>query len=411
MAKRVAVLFLALLTLLGGIEAGHAALTPQDQFLKIYFLLQDAERMERNGQYASARGRYTEVADQLTDLKKNYPDWEPSIVNFRIKYARDKIAQLADKSDPPSSTAPAPSAPTASNAAPMPVPAPAPTPAPAPDAAPSAPSVSSETIALKQRISTLEGELADTKRQLNDALTQAADLRQRLDAANRELSNIKSANLEERMATILEENKSLKSKLADAEDRVKTLQNGGDSTTSIPLLKDQLKKVQDQLTYLQAENQAFRTTTNDLKQQLETAQQKLSLADQQSSQLPGGDATRKENEILRGIVTRQLQEQARRDAAKRLADEEISSLHVKSEVLRQQLDILSSPIIALNPEERALLRINPSDVVPSPAPVPSPTPVGTKLLCKSIPARRGLLLLSPENTLYLGGSIPATPHA
>ncbi|SDU15899.1 hypothetical protein SAMN05444156_2316 [Verrucomicrobium sp. GAS474] len=320
MAKRILIVLLALFTFFGSFEVGHAAtLTPQDQFLKIYFLLQDADRMEQKGQYASSRSRYTEVADQLSDLKKNYPDWEPSIVNFRIKFARDKIAQLADKADSNPSPTLTPTPKPAANP-PVTVTADVP-PAPvAPAPVTSGGAISSETTALKQRISSLEGELADTKKQLNDALTQATQLRQRLDAAERELSNVKSSNLEERMATILEENKSLKTKLADAEERVKTLQSGGDSSNSVPLLKDQLKKVQDQLSYLQAENQAFRTTTNDLKAQLETAQQKLTLADQQAGQLANNDSSRKENEILRGIVTRQLQEQARRDAAKRLAD-------------------------------------------------------------------------------------------
>ena len=40
------------------------------------------------------------------------------------------------------------------------------------------------------------------------------------------------------------------------------------------------------------------------------------------------------------------------------------------------------------------------------ATVPSPIPVGSKLLCKNVPARRGLLLLSPDNTLFLGGQLP-----
>lgn len=40
------------------------------------------------------------------------------------------------------------------------------------------------------------------------------------------------------------------------------------------------------------------------------------------------------------------------------------------------------------------------------AAMPSPVPVGSKLLCKNVLARRGLLLLSPDNTLFLGGNCP-----
>ena len=35
--------------------------------------------------------------------------------------------------------------------------------------------------------------------------------------------------------------------------------------------------------------------------------------------------------------------------------------------------------------------------------VPSVVPPGSKFICKNVPLRHGLLLLAPENTLYVGG--------
>ncbi len=59
---------------------------------------------------------------------------------------------------------------------------------------------------------------------------------------------------------------------------------------------------------------------------------------------------------MREILTRELQEQAHRDMAKRLAQEEFDNLKLKSKVLQDQLDILGSPMTPpTTDEERALL--------------------------------------------------------
>jgi Flp pilus assembly protein TadD len=366
MGTRLTLTLIAALFLCG---AGWAAtLSPQDQFLQLYFSLQEAQQLEDKQQFASARDHYKDINEKLETLKKTYPDWEPTIVNFRIKFVRDKLAELADKKD----AAPAKSAPsTAPATALAPVPA-----APQIQVDNNTPA---DTAVLRQRITALEHELAETKSQLSTALAQAVVLRQRLDAAEHELATAKSANLEERVAGILNENNALKAQLAEAEKKIKAVQDG--SADSVPVLKDQLQKVQAQLAALETENQSFKTTTNDLKQQLELAKAKLADADQASAGLGALDSVRKENEVLRGILTRQLQEQARRDAAKRLASDEIESLHIQSKILQQQIDLLGSPIVVLTPEEKTLLRVDPASVAPS-STTPAPAPAGNTLEAK-----------------------------
>jgi len=359
MGTRLTLTLLAALFLLG---AGWAAtLSPQDQFLQLYFSLQEAQQLEDKQQFASARDHYKDINEKLETLKKSYPDWEPTIVNFRIKFVRDKLAELADKKD----AAPA-------------KPAPSSTPAPTVPQIQIENNTPADTAVLRQRITALEHELAETKSQLSTALAQAVVLRQRLDAAEHELATAKSANLEERVAGILNENNALKAQLAEAEKKIKAVQDG--SADSVPVLKDQLQKVQAQLAALETENQSFKTTTNDLKQQLELAKAKLADADQASAGLGAPDSVRKDNEVLRGILTRQLQEQARRDAAKRLASDEIESLHIQSKILQQQIDLLGSPIVVLTPEEKALLRVDPASVAP--APTAAPAPAGNTLEAK-----------------------------
>jgi tetratricopeptide (TPR) repeat protein len=64
----------------------------------------------------------------------------------------------------------------------------------------------------------------------------------------------------------------------------------------------------------------------------------------------------KENQILRNIVIRERQEEARRDQAKKLMLAEFDKLKVKSDTLTQQVELLAQPVTRLSDEELALLR-------------------------------------------------------
>lgn len=382
---------LVLLWVVGAASLSPVHAGPQEDYLQIYLLIQEAEKLESDGQAASAAARYDEAQKRLQQLPEG---WEEGIVKYRIKYCRDKIAKLKDAKDanpgatPPPSNASAPTATTRET----------------PPATPAqiAPPSSEEINKLKEEIGRLKTELASTKQQLTSALDEAKDLRAKLESAQQQLAAAKSQNTEQKMADLLSENASLKDKLTKAEAQVKTLQTGGpDGETSVPMLQAQLKKVQGLLAAQQEANAAFEKTTADLKQQLEAAQKSLAEARQQIASAQNPDAYRRENEILRGIITRQLQEQARRDVAKKIAQEQLDSLKINSEMLRQQIDILGSPVVVLSEEERALLLkpnadLNTGNTVtapltpptktvtvatttstPAPAPAPAPTPAPT----------------------------------
>jgi Tetratricopeptide repeat len=63
-----------------------------------------------------------------------------------------------------------------------------------------------------------------------------------------------------------------------------------------------------------------------------------------------------ENELLRGIILRQIREQTKRDDAKKLLEQEIGTLKLNSDVIRQQLAVLGAPMLKLTPEERSLFK-------------------------------------------------------
>ena len=60
--------------------------------------------------------------------------------------------------------------------------------------------------------------------------------------------------------------------------------------------------------------------------------------------------------MLRAIVIRERQEEARREQAKKLMLAEFDKLKIKSDVLDQQIHLLAEPITKLSEEELALLK-------------------------------------------------------
>lgn len=389
---------------------GFAQESPQDQYLKIYLLIQEADKLETAGQKASARERYQVSYDQLRKLQQANPQWEPTIVKFRLKYTLDKVEQLQGATDqnPGQVIAPipdelmteVPETPTA----PEPVPAPAPTVpstfpatgttgmtgetmeptepvtptltptqqieqrAPSPMGTTQEPSIGftggpGDPIVppmdpldgapeeLKQRIRTLESQLADARAQLADAKTEAAQLRTRVQDLEKKIQIAMEGSTEDKISMMMEENQRLKDQLSSTEAMITGLQTG-DSAQSIINLKKQVEKIQGQLELAKQENTALRETNDEYRQQLDTLQAELDLAknDDQVNTL------KEENAVLRDIVNRQLKEQARRDIAKRLAMEELENLAIDSAKLETQLDILGSPLVELSDDERALLR-------------------------------------------------------
>ncbi len=365
--------------LLAFIVFAKAAPTPQDQFLQIYFLLQEAENLEKSAQKNSAITRYQEVEKRLKALKENNPQWEPVIVNFRLKYVRDKLTTLGTGTPQMTSKAestPQKPAPIGAQTTPI-LPPPNTTTAPvAPVIATPVPTVALPTVemtsnqgqsqpmevskststmdensVLKARIVVLEKEVNDFKQKYLESLEETNRVRARLESTEKELASVKSGNVDSRVAQLLKDNNTLKDQLAQAEQSMKLLRSGGSSDVNVANLQTQLKKVQDQVALLERENQSYRQTTTDLKNQLEAAQRQLAEGGSGKNE----DQLRQENDVLRNIINRQLQEQARRDSAKRLALEELLNLKVKSEVLRQQIDLLSSPLVVLSAEELSML--------------------------------------------------------
>ena len=342
------------------VSLAHAVPTLQQRYLDIYLKINDAEHLEKNGDYRGALDDFQDCFNKLTRIHDSDPNWETALVTHRMADCQAKIADLTPKAAaqappaPPVAVAPAP-APSPDYNSPASNPPPSANPAPSPTAAPD----SEEVASLKLQLQAVKQELEITKQKLSDSQTQLETYRVQLQTVNAQLAAVKNQqSVDDRMGKLLSDNKALTDKLAAAQKEIDTLKSNPKS--KLAMAQAQLKNLQDQYQASQEANKALQDTTTTLKQQLDQAQADLVTANQKLAAAGTGspeyDTLKRENEIMRDILTRELQEQAHRDMAKRLAQEEFDNLKLKSKVLQEQLDILGSPMTPpTNDQERALL--------------------------------------------------------
>ena len=87
------VLFLAVLPAL--------AATPDDQYLRIYGMIEQADALDAKGQAGEALAKYREAQIALQGLQKEHRDWNTKLVAYRYNYLAQKVAGLSGKPPTP----------------------------------------------------------------------------------------------------------------------------------------------------------------------------------------------------------------------------------------------------------------------------------------------------------------------
>ncbi len=173
-----------------------------------------------------------------------------------------------------------------------------------------------------------------------------ADLAKQLTAAKESGANQKDVD------RLTEENSVIAAKLAEAEKQL--TQEGRDM--AVTALQSELNGVNDRLLEAQSQISIRDKRIEDLAGELDQTSAELA----RLHLLPEPTADERnllaENDLLRGIILRQIKLQNQRDEALRSLEGELDHLKLKSENLNVQLAILGSPVLELNPEERALFK-------------------------------------------------------
>jgi Flp pilus assembly protein TadD len=202
---------------------------------------------------------------------------------------------------------------------------------------------------------TAEKERDSQNAKLADANSQIAKISKERDDALGQLVGLKDS--EHRVAVLLAENTELKEKLATAEQTVREVsEDKPKKAQELADAKKQLEDLRAQLDASQKQNKDFEVAVASLRSQLEDTSSQL-----EKAKLTGANADEtakltRENQILRNIVVRERQEEARREQAKKLMLAEFDKLKVKSDTLNEQIALLAQPVTKLTDEELALLR-------------------------------------------------------
>jgi Flp pilus assembly protein TadD len=226
-----------------------------------------------------------------------------------------------------------------------------------------------EELQLRDEVARLKGAVAaaeqahvtadqqrdETNQKFAEASKQISDLVHKRDEALGQLKGMKDA--EQRVEALVSENSDLKQRLEKAEKTVWDLgEDAPKQAGKLTKAKQELAELQQQLTEAQKLNQYFEAKAAELSVQLDEASSEV-----QNTKLTGagGEETAqlaKENYLLRNIIVRERQEEARRYQAKKLIVAELDKLKIKSDALNKQIEYLSQPATKLTAEELALLR-------------------------------------------------------
>lgn len=84
---------------------------PTDQYLYIFFLIQQGDTLVKGHDLAHALAKYQKAQAALVAFHQGYPDWNMKIVSYRMNYLSEKISALSEKVQAPAPAAPAAAAP------------------------------------------------------------------------------------------------------------------------------------------------------------------------------------------------------------------------------------------------------------------------------------------------------------
>ncbi|HWN96795.1 MAG TPA: tetratricopeptide repeat protein [Methylomirabilota bacterium] len=82
------------LVLLAALVSIHAQ-SPDEQYVRIYQVIQEADRLNDAGQGRVAAAKYVEAQEALTRFRGVYQGWNERVINYRLNYVATKLAPLS----------------------------------------------------------------------------------------------------------------------------------------------------------------------------------------------------------------------------------------------------------------------------------------------------------------------------
>ena len=185
----------------------------------------------------------------------------------------------------------------------------------------------------------------------------------------------KNRKTQEDIDKVVTENTELLAKLNDSASQIAELKKAQETNPQeLAKLREEIVSLQTKLTEAESANSTYEASIAQLQAKLQETNTLLETARADVSKAAAASPEEEqkllaENDLLRKIILREMQQQARRDQAKKL--------EVQSSALISQIDLLSQPVYPLSPEERALLRASDENLQPPTLPTLPPAPQET----------------------------------
>jgi Flp pilus assembly protein TadD len=221
LALLIAALFIAL--------CGAHAEGPDDQYVRIYNLIQEGDALVESSQSSQALAKYVEAHTALQKFQKGFPEWNADVIKFRLRYLTTKIGDLSAKV--PSATIVTTNKPAAGKAPVVQAEKPAP---PA--------DWENQIASLKEQVKQLESDKSLLTAKLKEALAA-----QPATADPRELTQA-----EERLKMLQKENDLLKVTLGQEKSKPASKPEAKPESKNVAQLKSQLAAARARLEVLEA---------------------------------------------------------------------------------------------------------------------------------------------------------------
>jgi chromosome segregation ATPase len=387
---------------------------PSEIFLKAYLSAQQGEKLEHENRFKTALAKFRFAGSLIEELRKSHPDWQSAIVEYRGRRIGEGILRVQERisrhNELTASASPLPElVPSLPENDAWSEPGPEVV-APQRFAASSEESIDAAiekaTGKLRHKVDQLQAALEksrsdiETGRKEKDAVNaHLQEATSRLESAQKEIE--KSKQSERQLRDQLERQRDdADSKLDEAKEQIAAVtrqrdaalaqskgadekehhtisavaENGGfqqnqanaekpplgnDNSTNTEELvgvKQQVSELQQHLTDSQKQNQYLVARISELWVQLDETGAQLQNAKLSGKNSEETDRLVRENELLRNIVVRERQEEARRDEARKLILAELDKLPIKSDALNNEIAILAQPVTKLSSQELSLLR-------------------------------------------------------
>lgn len=203
---------------------------------------------------------------------------------------------------------------------------------------------------------TTAAEAAKARKREEDLQGQIASLTKERNDARQELARLKDLN--KQTDKLMADNATLLKKLGEAEKQILAFKADpatGDS--DVASLRRKVTEAAKALTNSNERNTSLQTEIGEL--QKKVGDYSKQIAQFKADKTASVEERRKmedENKLLQGIVMRVLQEDANRAQRKKMVQNEIGRLQIDSEVLLQQINYLTQPVVKLSAAERKLFK-------------------------------------------------------